>query len=197
MSKESLDTQGTSGRSYWRSLEELSQTAEFRARLDREFPREAAEMRDPVSRRSFLKLMGASMALSSLVGCQFALKQPQEKIVPYVRQPEQVIPGRPLYFAVQGYGIGLLAESHEGRPTKVDGNPDHPASLGLSDAWIQASVLTMYDPDRSQQILNAGKPASWADASAALATAASAAADGLRIISEPTSSPSVVAAILG
>jgi molybdopterin-containing oxidoreductase family iron-sulfur binding subunit len=98
MSKESLDTQGTSGRSYWRSLEELSQTAEFR-RLDREFPREAAEMRDPVSRRSFLKLMGASMALSSLVGCQFALKQPQEKIVPYVRQPEQVIPGRPLYFA--------------------------------------------------------------------------------------------------
>jgi molybdopterin-containing oxidoreductase family iron-sulfur binding subunit len=201
MSKESLDTQGTSGRSYWRSLEELSQTAEFRARLDREFPREAAEMRDPVSRRSFLKLMGASMALSSLVGCQFALKQPQEKIVPYVRQPEQVIPGRPLYFAtsmaVQGYGIGLLAESHEGRPTKVDGNPDHPASLGSSDAWIQASVLTMYDPDRSQQILNAGKPATWADATAAIASAAKAAADGLRIISEPTSSPSVVAAIAG
>ena len=94
MSKESLDIQGSSGKSYWRSLEELSQSAEFRARLEREFPREAAEMRDPVSRRSFLKLMGASMALSSLVGCQFALKQPQEKIVPYVRQPEQVIPGR-------------------------------------------------------------------------------------------------------
>lgn len=201
MSKELLDTQGTSGRSYWRSLEELSQTTEFQSRLDREFPREAAEMRDPVSRRSFLKLMGASMALSSLVGCQFALKQPQEKIVPYVRQPEQVIPGRPLYFAttmaVQGYGIGLLAESHEGRPTKVDGNPDHPASLGSSDAWIQASVLTMYDPDRSQQILNAGKPSTWAEAQAAVASAAQTAGNGLRIISEPTSSASIIAAIAG
>lgn len=196
MSKESLDIQGNNGRSYWRSLEELSQTAEFRARLEREFPREAAEMRDPVSRRSFLKLMGASMALSSLVGCQFALKQPQETIVPYVRQPEQVIPGRSLYFAtsmsVQGYGVGLLAESHEGRPTKVDGNSLHPASRGSSDAWIQASVLTMYDPERSQNVLNAGQPSTWEAAVAALATVADA---GLRIISEPNASPTVVSLI--
>lgn len=199
MSKESLDIQGSSGQSYWRSLEELSQSAEFRARLEREFPREAAELRDPVSRRSFLKLMGASMALSSLVGCQFALKQPQEKIVPYVRQPEQVIPGRSLYFAtsmtVQGYGIGLLAESHEGRPTKVEGNAFHPASRGSSDAWIQASVLTMYDPDRSQQILKAGQPASWEDAFTALGSAYAQAGSGLRILTEPTASPSLVATI--
>jgi molybdopterin-containing oxidoreductase family iron-sulfur binding subunit len=199
MSKETHDMQSTTGRGYWRSLDELVQSSEFRERMEREFPREAAELRDPVSRRAFLKLMGASMALSSLVGCQFAIKQPQEKIVPYVRQPEQVIPGRALYFAtsmaVQGYGIGLLAESHEGRPTKVEGNPDHPASLGGSDAWIQASVLTMYDPDRSQGITNGGQTATWADASAALASAAAGAGAGLRILSEPSTSPTLAAQV--
>ena len=199
MSKETLDIQTNSGRGYWRSLDELAQSSEFQARLDREFPREAAELRDPVTRRSFLKLMGASMALSTLAGCQFAIKQPQEVIVPYVRQPEQVIPGRSLYYAtsmtVQGFGIGLLAESHEGRPTKVEGNPDHGASLGGSDAWIQASILTMYDPDRSQQVLNAGKPSTWADAAAALAAAAKSAGSGIRILSEPNASPSLGAAI--
>ncbi len=199
MSKETLDIQTNSGRGYWRSLDELAQSSEFQARLEREFPREAAELRDPVTRRSFLKLMGASMALSTLAGCQFAIKQPQEVIVPYVRQPEQVIPGRSLYFAtsmtVQGYGIGLLAESHEGRPTKVEGNPDHGASLGASDAWIQASVLTMYDPDRSQQVLNAGKPATWADAAIALGAAAAKAGAGMRILSESNASPSLGAAI--
>ncbi len=199
MSKETHDIQSTTGRGYWRSLDELVQSSEFRERMEREFPREAAELRDPVSRRAFLKLMGASMALSSLVGCQFAIKQPQEKIVPYVRQPEQIIPGRSLYFAtsmaVQGYGIGLLAESHEGRPTKVEGNPDHPASLGATDAWIQASVLTMYDPDRSQGISNGGQPATWSDASAALAAAAASAGSGLRILSEPSTSPTLQAAV--
>jgi molybdopterin-containing oxidoreductase family iron-sulfur binding subunit len=199
MSKETHDIQQNSGRSYWRSLDDLVQSSEFQERLAREFPQEAAELRDPVSRRSFLKLMGASMALSSLAGCQFAIKQPQEKIVPYVRQPEQVIPGRALYFAttmaVHGYGIGLLAESHEGRPTKVEGNPDHPASNGSSDAWIQASILTMYDPDRSQQIIKDGQPSTWAEASAALATAAAAAGSGIRIISEPNTSPTLAALV--
>jgi len=199
MSKETLDIQTTSGRGYWRSLDDLAQSSEFQARLEREFPSEAAELRDPVTRRSFLKLMGASMALSTLAGCQFAIKQPQEVIVPYVRQPEQVIPGRSLYYAtsmtVQGFGIGLLAESHEGRPTKVEGNPDHGASLGGSDAWIQASILTMYDPDRSQQVLNAGKPSTWADAASALAAAAKSAGSGIRILSEPNASPSLGAAI--
>jgi len=199
MSKETLDNQTMSGRGYWRSLDELAQSSEFQARLEREFPREAAELRDPVTRRSFLKLMGASMALSTLAGCQFAIKQPQEVIVPYVRQPEEVIPGRSLYYAtamtVQGYGIGLLAESHEGRPTKVEGNPDHAASLGSSDAWIQASILTMYDPDRSQAVLKAGAPSTWADASAALAAAAASAGAGIRILSEPNASPTLAAAI--
>ncbi|MFM2032501.1 MAG: hypothetical protein RLZZ297_1266, partial [Chloroflexota bacterium] len=200
MSKETLDNQTTGGRSYWRSLEDLTQSSEFQARLQREFPREAAELRDPVSRRSFLKLMGASMALSTLAGCQFAIKQPQEVIVPYVRQPEAVIPGRSLYFAtsmnIQGYGVGLLAESHEGRPTKVEGNPDHSASMGASDAWIQASVLTMYDPDRSQQVRKGGQPATWADAAAALAAAAGSAGAGIRVISEPNASPTLGATVV-
>ena len=199
MSKETLDNQATSGRGYWRSLDELAQSSEFQARLEREFPREAAELRDPVTRRSFLKLMGASMALSTLAGCQFAIKQPQEIIVPYVRQPEEVIPGRSLFYAtsmtVQGYGIGLLAESHEGRPTKVEGNPDHGASLGSSDAWIQASILTMYDPDRSQQVLKAGVASTWSDAATALAAAAAGAGAGIRVISEPNASPALNAAV--
>jgi quinol:cytochrome c oxidoreductase iron-sulfur protein precursor len=143
------------GREFWRSLDELADTPEFNELLKREFPRGAAEWRDPVSRRNFLKLMGASLALAGLSGCQFALKQPQEKIVPYVRQPEEIIHGKPLFFATAatfaGFGTGVLVESHEGRPTKIEGNPDHPASLGSTDLITQAMILTMYDPDRSQR----------------------------------------------
>ncbi|PMP76108.1 MAG: molybdopterin oxidoreductase, partial [Roseiflexus castenholzii] len=163
------------GREFWRSLDELADTPAFNELLKREFPRGAAEWRDPVSRRNFLKLMGASLALAGLSGCQFALKQPQEKIVPYVRQPEEIIHGRPLFFATAvtfaGFGVGLLVESHEGRPTKIEGNPDHPASLGSTDLITQAMILTMYDPDRSQAPTNAGQETTW-DAFVAAATAA-------------------------
>ncbi len=188
------------GQQFWRSLDELADTAEFREFLDREFPRDASEWRDPVSRRTFVKLMGASLALAGLTGCEFALKQPQEKIVPYVRQPEQVVPGKPLFFATampfQGYGIGLLVESHEGRPTKIEGNPDHPASLGASDKFMQASILTMYDPDRSQRVVSAGAPSTWdaflKAASAALEQQRGTQGAGLRILTETLTSPTLV-----
>src|SRR5262249_4866331 len=108
---------------------------------------------DVEGRRNFLKLMGASLALAGLGACT---RQPTETIMPYVNQPEAVIPGRPLYFAtafpVSGVGRPILVESHMGRPTKVEGNPGHPASLGSTDAVTQASVLGLYDPDRSQTV---------------------------------------------
>ena len=124
----------TSGRQYWQSLEELADTEAFRDFVKREFPAQASEWLDPVGRRGFLKLMGASMALAGATACT---RQPDQLIVPYVRQPEDVVPGKPLFFATTmtlgGVGAGLLAESHEGRPTKLEGNPDHPSSVGATD----------------------------------------------------------------
>jgi MoCo/4Fe-4S cofactor protein with predicted Tat translocation signal len=145
------------GKKFWRSLEELSGSKSFETMLHREFPHAAAEWNDGASRRNFLKLMGASMALAGLSAC--VLKKPEEKIVPYVNPPEEVIPGRPLFFAstmpMAGYGKGVVVESHEGRPTKIEGNKDHPASLGTSDIFMQASILDLYDPDRSQTVRRA------------------------------------------
>jgi len=141
---------GKTGRRFWRSLDELARKDDFGALLQQEFPRLSAEW-DPMHRRDFLRLMGASLALGGLTACT---RQPTEKIIPYVKQPENMIPGKAMYYAtamsVGGYGLGLLATSHMGRPTKVDGNELHPASLGGSDAMTQASILTMYDPDRSR-----------------------------------------------
>ena len=132
---------GLSGRAYWRSLEELSDSPEFREYVHREFPDQASEFNEPAGRRQFLKLMGASLALAGVSACT---RQPPEKLVPYVRQPEEIIPGRPLFFATAmplgGLGFPLLAENHMGRPTKLEGNPEHPASLGGTDVFSQASV---------------------------------------------------------
>src|SRR5881628_2942549 len=150
------------GRQYWRSLEELAETEGFEEFLHREFPRQAAEWQDGVSRRQFLQLMGASLALAGLSACT---SRPTGTIVPYVRAPEEIIPGKPLFFAtamsLSGVATGLLVESHMGRPTKIEGNPEHPASLGASDALCQASVLSLYDPDRSQTITHFGEITSW------------------------------------
>src|SRR3954464_6875093 len=119
------------GKRYWRSLEELTDTPEFQEYLHREFPDDATEWTDPVTRRQFLTLMGASLALAGLSGCSTS-PAPAEKIMPYVRQPEEIVPGKPLFFATAmtlgGIASGLLVKSHEGRPTKIEGNPDHPAS---------------------------------------------------------------------
>ncbi|MDZ4721879.1 MAG: TAT-variant-translocated molybdopterin oxidoreductase, partial [Roseiflexaceae bacterium] len=191
------------GKEFWRSLEELAQTPTFEEWLGREFPQGAAEMRDPASRRSFLKLMGASLALASLTGCQFAIKPPPRTIVPYVRQPELVIPGKSLFYATgivqQGYALGLLAESHEGRPTKIEGNPEHPSSKGATDIFAQASILTMYDPDRSTGVLKSGQPSTWQDfvaaATAALTAEKGAQGASVRILTETITSPTLAADI--
>src|SRR5262245_33275797 len=134
---------------FWRTLDELAGDPAFRERLYNEFPSEVEAITDETSRRTFMKLMGASIALAGLTACT---RQPEEKIVPYVRQPEEIIPGKPLYYAttmsVGGMVNGLLVETHEGRPTKIEGNPLHPASLGACDVYAQAAVLGLYDPDR-------------------------------------------------
>src|SRR5919108_2543801 len=142
---------------YWRSLDELADTPEFRELLDREYPRYAAMLASGMSRRQFLKLLSASLALTGLTACGIA---PEQKIIPYVKQPSQVVPGEPLYYAtamtLNGFARGLLVENHLGRPTKVEGNHDHPASLGATDIYAQASVLSLYDPDRSRVITHNG-----------------------------------------
>src|SRR5437667_2591258 len=156
--------EATKGPEYWRSLEELAGSEEFREMMHREFPRGASEWLDSVSRRGFLRLMGASLALAGMSACT---KQPLEPIVPYVRQPEEVIPGRPLFFAtafsLSGYASPLLVESHLYRPTKIEGNPEHPASLGGTDVFAQASILGLYDPDRSHTMTYLGDVRTWGD----------------------------------
>jgi molybdopterin-containing oxidoreductase family iron-sulfur binding subunit len=150
------------GPEYWRSLEELAGSPAFQEALHREFPKGASEWVDSVSRRGFLKVMGASMALAGMSGC---VRLPLEPIVPYVRQPEDVIPGRPMFYATAmtlgGYASPLLVESHLGRPTKIEGNDQHPASLGGTDIFAQAHILGIYDPDRSQSEVSMGDQRSW------------------------------------
>jgi molybdopterin-containing oxidoreductase family iron-sulfur binding subunit len=192
---------GTQGRTYWKSLEELARTPEFLEFLHREFPEQASEFDDPRGRREFLTVMGASLALAGLVGCT---KQPEEKIVPYVHPPEQMVPGKPLFFATamldQGYAKGILVESHLGRPTKIEGNPDHPASLGATDTAGQAWVLGLYDPDRSQTLAYRGEIRAWSDFLVAMRSAIAVQKPrqgvGLRILTETVTSPSLAAQLV-
>jgi MoCo/4Fe-4S cofactor protein with predicted Tat translocation signal len=160
--REKLSSQ--TGRSYWRSLEELAGDDEFNRFLEREFPQQAPRDMAPLARRDFLKLMGASLALAGLSGCAF---QPQEEIVSQVKDPEDQVPGIPQFYATAmtfgGYGYGLLAESNQGRPTKLEGNPAHPSSLGATNIFGQAEVLSLYDPERANQIRKLGNNASWED----------------------------------
>ncbi|MDO8677320.1 MAG: TAT-variant-translocated molybdopterin oxidoreductase [Acidobacteriota bacterium] len=188
------------GPQVWSSLEAVAETPEFKDYLHREFPSNASEWLDPVGRRSFLKLMSASMALAGVTACTV---QPTELIVPYVRQPEEEIPGKPLFFATAmtlgGVATGVLVESHEGRPTKIEGNPDHPASQGATDLYAQGSVLTLYDPDRSQTITQLGEIRPWNAVIAAVRGGLSAQSGskgaGLRILTETVSSPTLAAQI--
>ncbi len=183
---------------YWRSFEELAQSNTFREFADDEFVHRQPVPDDPASRRRFLALMGASLALGGASACT---KQPKETIVPYVRQPEEVVLGNPLFYAttisVGGFGTGLLVESHEGRPTKIEGNPGHPASLGATSPQMQASVLTLYDPDRSQTLLHDGFVETWDSFVSPLSGARDLAAvkkgEGLRILTGTVTSPTLAA----
>jgi molybdopterin-containing oxidoreductase family iron-sulfur binding subunit len=187
----------TKGPEYWRSLEELAGTPEFQEMLHREFPKGASEWADSFSRRGFLQLMGASLAMAGMTGCT---KLPVEPIVPYVKQPEEVVPGRPMFYAtahvLSGYASPILVESHLGRPTKVEGNDRHPASLGGTDIFAQASILGMYDPDRSQTITKLGDVNSWAqfakEIKGPLAVQKGLGGAGIRILTPTISSPTLV-----
>ncbi|MGX8012832.1 TAT-variant-translocated molybdopterin oxidoreductase [Mesorhizobium sp. ORM8.1] len=182
----------------WRSLDELADTAEFQRFVEAEFPAIAERMPVTVDRRMMLKLMSASLSLAGLTACSEA-----GNIVPYVRQPENVIPGKPLYYATalssDGYGIGAVVECHEGRPTKVEGNPDHPASRGATDAIMQAALLSLFDPERSRTPLKQGDPASYGDFLKDVAALASgwtaSGGQGLALLVEATTSPTTKAQI--
>jgi MoCo/4Fe-4S cofactor protein with predicted Tat translocation signal len=196
------DAAEKTGPEYWRSLEELAGSPAFQEALHREFPKGASEWVDSVSRRGFLKVMGASMALAGMTGC---VRLPLEPIVPYVRQPEDVIPGRPQFFATAmtlgGYASPLLVESHLGRPTKIEGNDKHPASLGGTDIFAQAHILGLYDPDRSQSVVSMGDQQSWQAFLTALHGPLSAQkalqGAGIRILTPTISSPTLADQLRG
>jgi molybdopterin-containing oxidoreductase family iron-sulfur binding subunit len=195
---------GQSPKEYWRSLEELADSPIVEEFVRREFPHAADEWNDPVERRTFLKIMGASLALAGLSGCVI---QPPENIVPYVRQPEELIPGKGLFFATAftlgGVATPLLVRSNEGRPTKIEGNPEHPSSGGstASDIFSQASILSLYDPDRSQTPLYRGETRPWTTFVAEIRSLIEKENDGirakrgagLRFLTETITSPTLAA----
>ena len=180
----------------WRSLDELAEGEALPTFGQRALPFFTAAWHDPVSRRHFLQLMGASLALAGLNACT---RQPEERIVPYARSPEALLPGQPLFFAtalpLSGFATGVLAESHMGRPTKIEGNAQHPASLGATDVFMQAAVLSLYDPDRSQTVQQAGRVRTWNTLLTVLQSALEAqrltAGAGLRILTETVTSPTL------
>ena len=184
------------GKAYWRSLDHLADTPEFRDWIERRFPESMRELLSGgVDRRHFLQLMAASIGLAGLAGC----RRPEMHALPYSKPPEEVVPGLPNFYATamprRGSALPVLVESHEGRPTKIEGNPRQPDSGGSSDTLAQASVLELYDPDRSSPVLQQGKPASWKDYDAFAAKHYAAIRErkgkGLRILSEDLASPSL------
>jgi len=191
--REKLKASG--GAEGWRGIEELAEARGFDELLHREFPRQAGPFSTSLDRRSFLKLMGASLALAGLAACR---PQRIEKIVPYVSVPENVTPGVPVYYATAltlgGFALGAVVEAHDGRPTKIEGNEGHPATLGSSSAVMQAMILDLYDPDRSKAVINADQASSlqtfYRTARQALANSSA-----IRILTETVTSPTLAALI--
>jgi MoCo/4Fe-4S cofactor protein with predicted Tat translocation signal len=187
---------GQTGRRFWKNLDELAETESFQQLMAEEFPRQAGsgEWVDAVSRRGFLKVMGASLALAGLAGCT---KQPDEPIFPYVKQPEDLILGKPMYFATAHPfptgAIPVLVKSDAFRPIKLEGNPEHPVAKGKSDAFTQATLLELYDPDRSQHVLYRGEVSSWGRFQQEFAAAAqkTAGGQGIYFLSETITSPTL------
>ncbi|HVW77501.1 MAG TPA: TAT-variant-translocated molybdopterin oxidoreductase [Alloacidobacterium sp.] len=189
---------GKTGKKYWRSLEELSNKPGFGEMLSREFPQQASEWIDPVSRRGFLKLAGASLALAGLAGCT---KQPDEPIYPYVKAPEDLLLGKPMYFAsafpFPTGAVPVLVKSDAFRPVKIDGNPEHPYNRGGSDPLTQGTLLDLYDPDRSQHVMYRGETRTWAAFQAvwrsALASKKASGGAGIYILTGTITSPTLAA----
>jgi molybdopterin-containing oxidoreductase family iron-sulfur binding subunit len=186
---------GGNGRTYWRSLDELANSPEFREHAEKEFPLILGDASDPVSRRSFLGVVGATLALTGLAGC----RRPLAKILPYSKMPEDLLPGVPQTYATvlpfRGMGEGVLVTSHEGRPTKIEGNPEHPASQGATHGFTQASILDLYDPDRSRVPTEKDARRSWGEFAAwftpKLALLRAGGGAGLALLAEPTPSPAL------
>src|SRR5436190_6671779 len=182
-------------RTYWRSPEQIEGSPESRDFLEREFQEGASELPEGVTRRDMMMLLGASLSLAGLAEC----RRPVEEICPYVTAPEEIVPGVPRYYATtmpfRRSAYGLIVESHEGRPTKVEGNRSHPSTLGASSSIVQASVLALYDPDRSQSVTHEGAAKSWGDFVTAWGqlsdTHNSDGGTGLAILSDSFSSPTL------
>jgi molybdopterin-containing oxidoreductase family iron-sulfur binding subunit len=190
--------QGKTGKRYWKSLDELAETESFQELMREEFPRQsgAGEWVDAVSRRGFLKVMGASLAMAGLAGCT---KQPDEPIYPYVKQPEDLVLGKSMFFATAHPfptgAIPVLVKTDAFRPIKLEGNPEHPVSKGKSDALTQATLLGLYDPDRSQRVMYRGEVSSWGAFQQAFASAAkkTKGGEGIYFLSETITSPTLAA----
>ncbi|MFC6645863.1 TAT-variant-translocated molybdopterin oxidoreductase [Granulicella cerasi] len=188
--------EGQRGKRFWKNLDELADTPEFQELMQEEFPRQAGagEWVDSVSRRGFMKVMGASFALAGLAGCT---KQPDEQIFPYVKQPEDLVLGKPMYFAsahpFPTGAVPVLVKSDAFRPIKLEGNPEHPMSKGKSDAYTQASLLDMYDPDRSREVKFRGEGSSFGAFQQAFATAAKQTdgGKGIYFVTETFTSPTL------
>lgn len=189
---------GQSGRRFWKNLDELAATPEFNELMAEEFPRQAmqGEWVDPVSRRGFLKVMGASLALAGVAGCT---KQPDEPIYPYVRQPEDLVLGQSKYFATAHPfptgALPILVKSDAFRPIKLEGNPDHPVSKGKSDAMTQGTLLDLYDPDRSHNTTYRGQTSSFSTFQEAFlkGVTQTQGGQGVYFLSETVTSPTLAA----
>ncbi len=182
------------GEEYWRSLEQLAEDPEFTKFVEHEFPSHAEDLKTGrLDRRRFIQFMGASLALAGLQGC----RRPELEVRPYSHMPEDVVPGMPTFYATTllraGSAFPVLVETHEGRPTKIEGNPLHPASRGATDAFTQAEILCLYDPDRSKTVRAEGQTSSWEDfdrfAARHFGELRRNEGEGLHILTEDISSP--------
>ena len=184
-----------SGKKIWRSLEEYQRSDEFGEMLKAEFP-SIFELWT-IDRRQVLQVMGASLALAGMSGCKPARS---DDVVPFVNRPDGFLEGRADHYAtavlMDGYAQPVLATTSAGRPIKLDGNPEHPAFKGGSTPFMQAAILDLYDPDRSQAPLMGGHPASWADFDGQAARWrdewAKSGGAGLRLLVGPTTSPTLL-----
>ncbi len=162
LDKMRAELEGKRGQQYWRSLDEVSQSKEFKSWFEDEFPNRQELFQ--IDRRTLLKFAGASLALAGLSGCR-GVFLPEEKVIPFVKAPEEMVPGKALFYAsavtLAGYATGVLVEQHEGRPIKLEGNPDHPASLGSLGSIAQAEVLNFYDPDRAGNVYALDEISTW------------------------------------